>query len=329
MVTLNYRLNIFGFPGAPNETQNLGLLDQRLGVGWVRDNIQRFGGDPRKIVIFGQSSGSVSVDYWSYAYREDPIVSGLISHSANAFSFPINSRDLAERNWYNVSSSLGCGESGDVIACMRSRDFTDIKVATAKVKPPPGTSVARSQPVFQPTPDGNTVFDDYDTLLAGGKYTRLPYLAGENDNEAGYYKLPAFAQGRILSDKEWSDFNLEAFTCPTAKVADSHAKRGIPMWRFRYMADWDNLRLYPTSGAYHGSDVSMIFGSSVAVSGLPESGQQKKLQALMMKAWAAFGDDPVTGLQTKIGWPKYDSNGMFILDYFELVFTPLRCSITM
>src|SRR6266536_6669964 len=40
----SYRLNIFGFPGAPNTTQNLGLLDQRLAVEWVRDNVAAFGG---------------------------------------------------------------------------------------------------------------------------------------------------------------------------------------------------------------------------------------------------------------------------------------------
>lgn len=318
VVTLNYRISIFGFPGAPNETQNLGLLDQRLAVEWVRDNIQAFEGDPSKIVIFGQSAGSVAVDYWSYAYRDDPIVSGLISHSGNAFSFPINPRDLAQQHWYNVSSSLGCGDAGDVMACMRRQNFTDIKAAAAKVKPPPGSSVTRSQPIFQPTPDGESVFDDYDSLLAEGKYVPLPYLAGENDNEAGYYKIPAFAQGKIFTDDVWKYFNLECFTCPLAKEADIRAKHGVPMWRFRYLGDWDNLRLYPTSGAYHGSDVAMIFGSSAAVSGLPKSREQRKLEALMMKAWAAFGDDPATGLQTKIGWPKYASNGMFNIGCLEV-----------
>jgi hypothetical protein len=167
--------------------------------------------------------------------------------------------------------------------------------------------------VFQPTPDGKTVFDDYARLSASGKFARLPYLAGENDNEAGYYKLPAFAQGRVVADKEWEDFNLEAFTCPTAIVADSRAKYGVPMWRFRYFADWDNLRLYPTSGAYHGSDVFTVFGSSAAVTGLPDSKEQEKLEALMQKAWAAFGDDPAMGLKTKMGWPRYNSNGTTLI----------------
>ena len=173
VVTLNYRINIFGFSGAPSEPQNIGLLDQRLAVEWVRDNICAFGGDPGKIVIFGQSSGSVAVDYWSYAWTQDPIVSGLISHSGNVFSFPVNSRELAEQHWYNASSLLGCGSSGDVMPCMRSKNFTDIEAAAAKIKPPPNTSVARSQPVFQPTPDNRTVFEDYAPLSSGGKFARL------------------------------------------------------------------------------------------------------------------------------------------------------------
>ena len=172
VVTLNYRINIFGFPGAPGHEQNIGLLDQRLAVEWVRDNIGAFGGCSSKIVIFGQSVGGVAVDYWSYAYLKDPIVSGLISHSGNAFSFPINSRELAERHWYNVTSSLGCGDKGDVMACMRKQDFKDIKAAAAKVKPPP-TILARSQPVFQPTPDGKTVFEDYEPLSSEGKFAKL------------------------------------------------------------------------------------------------------------------------------------------------------------
>jgi hypothetical protein len=52
----SYRLNIFGFPGVPGDisvAQNAGLLDQRMALEWVRDNIAAFGGDPKRIVMFG------------------------------------------------------------------------------------------------------------------------------------------------------------------------------------------------------------------------------------------------------------------------------------
>ncbi|CAL8584144.1 hypothetical protein XPA_009749 [Xanthoria parietina] len=116
VATLNFRLNIFGFPGAPSTAQNLGLRDQRLAVQWLHTNIRAFGGNPHKIVIAGQSSGSVAVDYWSFAYREDPLVAGYIQHSGNALSFGVNSNALARGYWYNVSALLGCGEAWGYVA---------------------------------------------------------------------------------------------------------------------------------------------------------------------------------------------------------------------
>lgn len=119
VVTVNSRMNIFGFPGLPGHPPNLGLLDQRLVVEWVKQNIHGFGSDANRITISGQSCGSASVDYWAYAYHSEPIVAGLISHSGTALSFPTNNRRTAAKNRYTVSAQLGCGSSGDVLPCMR------------------------------------------------------------------------------------------------------------------------------------------------------------------------------------------------------------------
>lgn len=70
VVTFNFRMNIFGFPGAPElEVKNLAFLDQHLAVSWVRDHVAAFGGDPSRITIAGQSSGSWSVNNWAYAFQ--------------------------------------------------------------------------------------------------------------------------------------------------------------------------------------------------------------------------------------------------------------------
>jgi cholinesterase len=193
VVTVNYRVNIFGFPGAPGEPHNLGLRDQRLAVEWVRDNIGAFGGDKDRIVIAGQSSGGVAADYWAYAYESDPIAAGLILVSGNAFSFPVNAPDVPLRNWNTVVGLLGCNETtttdAEVLACMRSKDWQDIKAAAATVRPAPSTSILRSIPPFYPHPDGELVFDDYVSLTASGAFARIPVLGGHNHYEAGYYRI--------------------------------------------------------------------------------------------------------------------------------------------
>jgi cholinesterase len=149
------------------------MQDQRLAVEWLRDNIASFAGDPSLITISGQSSGSVAVDFWSYAYPKDPIVAGLIMHSGNAFSFPINSPELSAHNWYNASAILGCGSDGDVIQCMREKSFEDVRAAAALVPPPPSSSAARSQAPFQPMDDNITVFSNYFARSAAGLHAKI------------------------------------------------------------------------------------------------------------------------------------------------------------
>lgn len=173
VVTVNYRLNIFGFPGAPNNVDNLGFRDQRLAVEWLRDNIVGFGGDPAKITIFGQSSGGVAVDYWSYAYVDDPIVSVLISHSGNTLSFPMNPENVTLSNWYNVSAEIGCGADGDTIPCMRTKSWEEIEEAAGNLPSVSGGSPARSVPPSYPKADGETVFANYTELAMKGKFARL------------------------------------------------------------------------------------------------------------------------------------------------------------
>ncbi|GKU08830.1 unnamed protein product [Fusarium langsethiae] len=214
VITVNYRTNIFGFPGAPDGKQNLGLRDQRAAVEWIRDNIWRFGGNPSKITIAGQSSGGVAVDYWTYAYRKDPIVNGIIAPSGNAFSFPVNAASVQEKNWNSAVSAVGCGTARDVMACMRKADWQDIKNATAAIRPASSSSVLRSIPPFYPKPDGEIVFSDYVSLTKAGSFAKVPVLFSHNNNEDGYYRIPAYGNGVTPTDAQVKSFLLESFTCP-------------------------------------------------------------------------------------------------------------------
>lgn len=112
---------------------------------------------------------------------------------------------------------------------MRCQNFDAIKAAAGKVNPPPNTSQARSQPVFQPTPDNVTMFADYVPLSYDGRVAELPYLNGNNDDEAGYYKIPACAQNVTLNASSWDEFNLEDFTCPTSTESGNRATYDFPV----------------------------------------------------------------------------------------------------
>ncbi|KAK5659723.1 hypothetical protein OQA88_934 [Cercophora sp. LCS_1] len=306
VVTVNHRLNVFGFPGAPGERQNLGLRDQRAAVEWVRDNIAGFGGDPSKITLVGQSSGGVSVDYWAYSYPKDPIVHGIIAHSGNTFSFPSNTKAIQEASWNTVVTAVNCSNATDTMNCMRKADWRAIEAAAAAIRPARSSTVLRAIPPFWPTPDNDIVFPDYISLTTNGSFAKVPIVFGSTHNEDGYYRVPSFANGIVPTDEQVTHFLLSAFTCPVSYQAEARKKHGVPTWTFRYFADWDNTRLFPTSGAYHGVDLHMIFGASEDTSGLPTTPEQRKLTNLMQKAWFAFASNPTDGL-TKLGWPRYDA----------------------
>ncbi|KAF8195313.1 cholinesterase, partial [Mycena galopus ATCC 62051] len=323
VVTVNYRTGIFGFPGAPNATQNLGLLDQRLALEWVRRNIAAFSGDPTRITVFGQSAGSASVEYHSFAFANDPIAAGLISHSGTAFSFLPNSPELAAQYWGNATVSAGCagGNADEVMQCMQGKNFTDILAAGAQVVTV-GDPMMLAPPPFQPTVDNITVFANYAALSFAGKFAKLPYLLGNLDNEAGFYRIRGFTADLNLTDAQWDLFNLEAFTCATSQTAAFRARAGVPTWRYRYFGDWDNLRLYdccPGSGAYHGSDLEMVFGTGEDVSGVANGPREEQVSRMMMRAWATFARDPGAGLN-ELGWPQYEPSDANKETLIRLVF---------
>lgn len=166
-VSVNYRLNIFGVSGAPGEDQNVGLLDQRKAVEWIRDNIDGFGGDPNRIIIQGQSAGGSAVDTWAYAYPEDPIVAGLISHSGTVFSFAPNTPEYAQRTFLSGAEMLGCNDTATALS------YKELLGITSKVKPLPTTAL--SQAAFHPVVDNKTVFslDSYRSMAWDGKFARI------------------------------------------------------------------------------------------------------------------------------------------------------------
>lgn len=172
VLSFNYRVNIFGFPNAPGlDDQNVGLLDQRRAVEWTRDNIAAFGGDPERIIIWGQSAGSISVDYYSFVYPEDPIAAGMSLDSGTAFT-DITSNDKSQSNFTFVAKQLGCSgfgsDSSALLKCMRGVDALKIgdfiaRYAETSQQPDIG---------FLPVRDDKIVFSNYtERMLQGNQAT--------------------------------------------------------------------------------------------------------------------------------------------------------------
>jgi carboxylesterase type B len=112
---------------------NIGLKDQRMAIEWVRDNIAAFGGDPNRIVLWGESAGAASVDYYNYAHTDDPIIAGVIMQSGSTSLGAAVTKEVANTFWSNLAAGVGCANQTDdaTLLCMRSANATDI-IASAQ-----------------------------------------------------------------------------------------------------------------------------------------------------------------------------------------------------
>ena len=196
-VSVNYRVGGFGFlPGAEilaDGSANLGLLDQRMGLEWVADNIAAFGGDPDKVTLWGQSAGSVSVFdqmalYGGNAtYKDKPLFRGAImSSGSTAPAFPVDD-PKGQEVYDRVVDRAGCADSQDTLACLREVDYETLHDATNSV--PSILSYNALALSYLPRPDGDVLPDSPDVLSAQGRYHAVPMIIGSQEDEGTLFAL--------------------------------------------------------------------------------------------------------------------------------------------
>lgn len=215
-VSVNYRVGGFGFlPGAEilaDGSSNLGLLDQRLGLQWVADNIAAFGGDPDKVTIWGESAGAISVfDQMAMYdgntdYKGKPLFRAGIMNSGSLL--PADPVDCPKGQvvYNTVVASAGCSSASDTLECLRGVSYETLLNATNSV---PGllsySSVALS---YLPRPDGTVLTASPELLVAEGKYAKVPFIIGDQEDEGTIFAL---FQSNITTTAELATYLADFF----------------------------------------------------------------------------------------------------------------------
>jgi para-nitrobenzyl esterase len=216
VVTVNYRLGVFGFLGMPGlpGSGTFGLADQQAALRWVRANIGAFGGDPHNVTIAGQSAGAMSV----CAQLTSPAAAGLFDkavlqsgscstgyldnfeyrgeQAATIFQ-PLSS--VADHG-KDVAADLGCAD----VACLRALPVSDLlTVHQAFIQPAYGTPVLPRYP-------GDAVRE--------GRFQRVPVLSGTTHDEATPW-VAAYDQGAPMSGQTFDEVLGETFGAHADEVA--------------------------------------------------------------------------------------------------------------
>ena len=181
LVTFNYRLGALGFLAHPDLGDgNYGSLDQIEMLRWLKRNIADFGGDPRRIMLFGTSAGGGNI----CALMTAPAARGLFHAAAMHSSVPTGCElsTLAEvqRVGRQVADTLGCPPTESVPTCMRGKPVDEV------VRAVPGT-LGLMPRLYGPNVDANVFPEQPLAAIQHGMHTRMPVIIGNNSRETAQF----------------------------------------------------------------------------------------------------------------------------------------------
>jgi carboxylesterase type B len=134
-------------------------------------------------------------------------------------------------------------------------------------------------------------------------------IVGNTNNEGGFYKLldashsgaPLPTRGPATGADPSSGSGCGAHAAAAARVAAR-----VPAWRYVYSGEFPNQDI-GVRGAWHGSEIGLVFGTSELLSHRPDTEEERKLSARLRAVWAGFARNPRTAPAEIGGWPFYDA----------------------
>lgn len=332
VVTINYRLGPLGWlshpsfapEGTPERTGNYGALDQVFALSWVKANIAAFGGDPSRVMVFGESAGGQDVGIM----LTTPLAKGLFSSALiESGGFSAQTQEDAAATAEAWAAQAGCDADPDPAACMRAMSEDDV----VKLVPAP-VEVAGKQGPYQPHVDGWLLAGAPFEVLKAGDHNHVPFVMGSNEDETGQ-AVPDMTEAeytaavnsllgpyapQVLAEYPAADYAAPRdayvaltsdlkFICPVRRaLRAASAAQEQPVFRYQFTHVLDNVGAAgKKSGAFHGLELFFVF-DHLGVAGYTPSAAEQSLAAEIGGYWSRLAAKGDPNGELKIAWPAYD-----------------------
>jgi len=353
MVTINYRLNAFGFLGsdelksfnADESTGNAGVQDQRLAMQWVKDNIAAFGGDPNRVTIFGESAGGGSMSNHLTMKRSFDLYDQVIIESGSFSQWVTQPMWVTQVIYDQVLKKTACKNA----QCLVDLDAKDLLDAVADMT----HYTTYSYIGFAPTADGVEIESHPWEILKNGGAKDVPILHGTNRDE-GFSFTPLdqnctegelremwseqFDEEQVESlikiyviDNEGSYPEVDgtslyfwagersygdfSFSCPAKFLSTNVDGNGkdLYMYHFRYKKSEENF-------VTHASEIQYVFH---AVAG---GENNENIADFMSTSWKNFIETGSPNANNEGDWVKWDkeSDRLLVIDVSNTVESRLK-----
>ena len=354
VVTHNHRLNVFGFMNLEEiggeryiDSANTGLLDIVAVLQWIKENIARFGGDPNRVMIFGQSGGGgkvgclMAMPAAKGLFHAAAVQSGSILRAAE----PESSSDLAGK----VLAELGFGKSD--LSKLETASTEDLMTAarrailklSAGFNPATLMRMNRSIPGWGPTRDGRSLPTHPFDPTAPAIGADIPMIIGTNEhefingcdnpdvgtlsdadlNQRVQCQFGNAASGIIAAYKSYypnrTPFDIYAaimasgprsgaFTQGLRKAAQNRA----PVYEYIY--SWNTPVLSGRPGTFHSAEITMVFNNAAYCDRYTGGGAEAvALADKMSSAWVALAREGKPQSRGLPEWPAYDEQNKQVM----------------
>jgi para-nitrobenzyl esterase len=331
VVTIEYRLGVFGFlahRGFADDdtvTANAGILDQLAALRWVHDHIAAFGGDPERVLLFGESAGAVDTCIIAGLPQAHGLFSTSLVQSGACVARPLEqANDEAD----DVAAALGCsGTDAEVLACLKDPARVTVADAQAILEHPfSGGTVTQS---FGPVIDGDVIAIDPIVAL---EETAVPFIIGSNAEETRRSVPPGTVTASRLAltfaafaEPERSELNAlypagstdadaresyirattdGQFTCPARRAARAAARSGQPVFAYVYDHALPGLA-GAFAGASHGTELPLLFQS------IRDTPSANLIRSIDDDVMALLGEEWQTSARTgapSSRWPRWSES---------------------